>query len=703
MHVAKIALLAVVALLLAVVIIDRHREADQIKRTAKAIEDSRTASGRAESEAQRARQDLAQLQQQVAEVRTGTQQLRESIGGLSAGIAGLSASIARLATAPVVMTGAGGGVAATGYAQAPIPPSDGSGEPKLGVNFLRPYDRSHLDPARIGGTLRTFSLTPKGFNPIIDNSAESADVDALANDTLATTHPADPERWSQSLATSVVISDDWTTFTFSIRPGVVWQTPAIASQGEFAWLARDHQLSAKDVAFFLEMARHPDVEAPHLKAYYADLDRVETPDDRTLILRWKKKSYTNLSSSLGLTPLPRHIYAMDRTGTAIPAEQLGRTFNKHWFDELNQYVGVGAYRVVHILPDRELRFERFPSYWGASLHPEAIRWDAEVRQPDPQLTAFKNGQVQAHGLTPSQYRAEILDRKEPRFAPRSATSATAGRSGQLAWEQVTSRGYQYIGWNTRRALFRDRRVRHALAHAFPKQRILTDVYQGLGRAQIGPVHLDHPAFNRTLVDFAYDPARARALLAEAGWRDRDGDGTIEAVIDGATIPFRFTLLFSVNSTEDARLADIYRQSLGELGIELEAKGLEWKDLLDRCDRFDFDAIRMGWRLTMDLDFHQLWHSSSADEPRSSNLTGFRSTRVDELSERLRETFDLAGRTRIAQEIQALIFAEQTYLFVRCPDAIFVWNPALVDGVAYGLDRYHRLYSRDQRRWVLTGK
>ncbi|MFM2091427.1 MAG: hypothetical protein RLZZ127_1916 [Planctomycetota bacterium] len=656
----KIALLAAVALLLVVFLVDRHREAEPMRQLRDGLEAARAGAGQAEAEARKARQEIEALRREWS-------------------------AAPRAITAAVSADGAAGG----------------DGLPRLGVNFLKPYDRDHFDPAHLRGIHRTFSSTPNGFNPVTKNSAEAGDLAGLANDGLCTSHPASPDRWSQQLATSVVISDDWKVFTFTIRRGVLWQRPPIAKQKEFAWLDRDVELTAHDFVFYVDMVKDPEVESAHLKSYYEKLVKAEAVDDHTLRLTWSEKEYTNIDSSMGMQPLPRHVYGVDRSGQPLPRARLAAAFNQHWFDDLNQFCGVGAYQVAEIQADRRVRFVRNPAYWGAPLHFEELEWDAEVRKPDAQLVAFKNGQVLAHGLTPLQFKAEILDRKEPRFPARNPDDAKAGRAGPFAWETCISRSYNYIGWNMRKPLFADKQVRQALAHAFPKQRIIDDVFMGLGRPQIGPVHPDNPAFDRSLTDFAFDPARARELFAAAGWKDSDGDGVLDRIVDGKRMDFAFNLIIIANSPETESMALVYRNELKAVGVTMQLLPMEWKDLLEKTENRDFDAVSLGWRFGLDIDFQQIWHSKTADEPRSSNHVGFRNAEVDRLSEQLRLTFDTEQRNDIARRIQRIIVEEQPYLFFRCPKTVFIWNKELLGGVEHGLDAYHPLFNRDNRRWFLS--
>ena len=653
MNKVKIALLALIAVLLVVQIVDRSREPAQLR----AVQES---------------------------------------------LDRLNATLQRgMASAPMR---AGGG-AAVAQPAAVDPRLDGV--PRLGENFLKPYDASHFDPDKLRGTLREFSASPKGLNPIIENSADQSEVEGLVNDSLCSQHPASPQQWSQNLATACVISDDFRTYTFTLRPGVMWQRPQIAKQERYRWLDRDVELTAEDFAFGIRLIMDPTVECPQLKAYYEeDLESVKALDSHTLEVRWKRKVYTSLAASMSLTPVPKHVYSRNADGSEIPAERLGSVFNNHWFDQERQFIGVGGYILERFEPDKAIAFRRNPDYWGASLHFEELVWDGEVKQPDPQLVAFKNGQVHYHGLNPNQFKSEILDGREPRFAKPDPSDPKAGRAGVFGWERVRSSSYSYIGWNLRLDLFRDKKVRQALTHAFPKERIIDEVYFGLGRPQITNVHPDSIYFNAALPDYAFDLARAKQLLSEAGWTDSNGDGWIDRDFAGVRKPFRFQLKYIANRPEWDSTLLIYRNELRKIGIDMEPRPYEWKELLRVYEDKDFDAIAGGWQFGLEVDFYQLWHSRYASEPRSSNHIGFVNKRADEIAEELRSTFDQQERIRIAKEFQAIIHDEQPYTFFRSSEGIFVWqnrgpNDAgqrWLDGVTAGLDTYHPLFSRSKLLW-----
>jgi ABC-type transport system substrate-binding protein len=100
-----------------------------------------------------------------------------------------------------------------------------------------------------------------------------------------------------------------------------------------------------------------------------------------------------------------------------------------------------------------------------------------------------------------------------------------------------------------------------------------------------------------------------------------------------------------------------------------------------------------------IDYYQLWHSSQADLPQSSNMCGFKNAEVDELADKLRTTFDLDDRMKIIKRIQAVLYEEQPYTFYKAYETIFVWRnrgDRAVLGMDRNLDEIHPLLNRDPR-------
>jgi peptide/nickel transport system substrate-binding protein len=697
----KNVLLVLIAILLVVQIIDRSREPSQMGELAKALDLSR-------SEFQKLRKVQEDLVARQDAIEASSRELAVSLDAFRKGfdqgftLGGGNPGQPRVTpTAPTETDDPGQVVSVVDVNR--------DGVPRLDENFLLPLDFSGYEADKIGGTYKRFAGEPTGLNDLLSSMRATSDVVNMVNSSLATTTAMHPDKWTEGLAESVIISDDYRTFTFTLRDDIFWSIPNLASEAGFEWLDKKVPVTAHDFVFRIELIQNPIVQAPHLRPYYEELEEAVALDDRTLVLRWKERLYTNITFSLGLEPQPRHVYGFYEDGAPIPDEEIPVSFNKHWFDAKFQVIGPGAYILESFVPKEAIVFRRNPEYRGVPEHFERQYWDLSVQAPDAQLTAFKNGQVHSFGLRPAQYKAEILDQLDERFAPDSEENPKAGREGAFGWERYGANSWSGVCWNTKRRVVSEIPVRRALAHAYPFERIISQILFGLGQRSIGPVHPSSPYANVDTQPFEYDLEKAKAILDEAGWTDSDGDGWRDKMIDGTRTPLKIRITYYGQARTWANILSLYSEECRKIGIDLAGDPVEDQEWARRADDRDFDGFVVVWRSGLDVDFKQLWHSSTANEPKSSNYAGWSSDEADPLIDALRDEFDLEKRYDIAATVANIIYQEQPYLFLSVSKGVFAWQnlPAnegddreLLDGVTWGFDNYHPLFNRSNARWFV---
>src|SRR5690606_3356330 len=136
-----------------------------------------------------------------------------------------------------------------------------------------------------------------------------------------------------------------------------------------------------------------------------------------------------------------------------------------------------------------------------------------------------------------------------------------------------SRQWNYLAFNTRRPLFQDARVRRAIAMALNRQQMVDALvygYGAVGRSTVTPAHWSYDASDpQTMIP--HDPDRARQLLAEAGWEDRNGDGVLE---DAQGREFRFSLLTNAGNDVRRDMIEIIEAQLRPLGIVAQPRLVE---------------------------------------------------------------------------------------------------------------------------------
>lgn len=544
-------------------------------------------------------------------------------------------------------------------------------------NFLKPADMRLPPPgASLDGVLvRGWSSgDPKGFNPLIENAAELSEaIEAYAALPLASRNAwTDPEKWSGELAWRVEITDDFKEFTIYLKKGVKWHEPAnVDLNGKHAWLKKDHEVTAADVVFTLDMIMNPQVEAGAIRNYYADLESWKAVDPHIVVVRWKKKLHTSVEATLGIPVIPEFLFAYDEQGTRFPKESIGLRFNQHWYNNKG-YVGAGPYRMTAYKPGSTIELRRNEQFVGDKPAIASILYSIYT-DPNQTLLKLKAHELSVGGLTPGQYREEIQRYEAAAQKPKNSPFF----DGRIQCDKITLPVYRYIGWNADRPLFADKRVRRAMTHAFNRQHIIDSVFAGLGTITTSPYLPHTPYADPSIQPIPFDLDAARKLLAEAGWKDADGDGIVEKKLrpsDPKPTPFEFTLLIYGTSKEYAALANIFRDDLLKVGVRMKIDAAEWSLMQKRIDERSHDAFVGGWALPWDVDLYQVWHSSQADVPRGSNKVGFRNKEADDIIEKLRVTFDPDERTALLRGFHRIVHDEQPYSFFMVQQGIAChWN------------------------------
>jgi peptide/nickel transport system substrate-binding protein len=464
-----------------------------------------------------------------------------------------------------------------------------------------------------GGTLRVHvEAEPPTLNPLVEHDAWTVWI-ALG----AVYDPLVREdargRFSPSLATRW-IAKDARTLELTLRPGVTWHD--------------GRPFSADDVVATFALLAAPGVSGD-LRADFADVASVEKLGPLAIALHLSRPVPLLLQSLSRLAILPAHRFSA--TAGDLRAQPASRA-----------PVGTGPFRLVEWRAGERMALERAPAYWGPQPHLERVELRI-VRDRDAAFELFRRGEL------------DLLWQLTPPQLERAAALAPAR---EVDW--LLPR-YGFVVWNTARPGLADRRVRQALTLLTDRDRYLRVAYRGHARAVSGPYPLDSPSYDAAVEPWPYDPKRARALLDEAGVRDRDGDGVRE--VDGR--PFRITFLLHAGSKVLEPLVTMMQEDFRRAGVLLEAAPVDWATLLDRLRHHAFDAASLQWVMLPVQDNYPLFHSSQADG--GQNYGAFHSDEVDAVLGRLRALAPGAERAALDRQLHRLIHVEQPYTFLGCPE------------------------------------
>ena len=421
------------------------------------------------------------------------------------------------------------------------------------------------------------------------------------------------------LAESWEISPDGKKITFHLRKGVKWHDGA--------------PFTSADVMFTYRRMIDPRTPTAYGEDF-KQVKRASAPDPHTFVAEYARP-FAPALASWGMHILPKHLLEKYPDISKSP-------LNKN-------PVGTGPYRFVEWKTGEKTVFDVNPDYFEGKPYLSRVI----TRVISDQATMFlelKSGGVDIMTLTPPQYVRQ---------------TETAEFKKSFNKYKYTASGYTYLGFRLSHPFFQDKRVRQAIAHAVDKKALIDGVLLGLGQEATGPYKPGTWAYNPNVKKYPHDIGRAKALLAEAGWKEKDRDGVL--VKDGRR--FEFTVLTNAGNEARAKTAAILQQNLAEAGISMKIRTVEWAAFINEfIDKRKFDAVILGWNITPDPDQFDIWHSSKTG-PKELNHVGFANAEVDRLLDEGRSTFDLEKRKKAYFRIQEILAEEQPYVFLYVPEAL----------------------------------
>ena len=454
------------------------------------------------------------------------------------------------------------------------------------------FGGAHAFTLTIAATSDAVSLSPHATNdqPSARIMKQIYDALIVQNEELEL-EPGLAESWTQI---------DELTWEFAIRPGVVFHN--------------GDTLTAQDVAFTLNRLRDPAVAAPGA-FILGFVESVEAVDDLTV----------RVATRAPFAPILAHLA---HPATAILNERVVTEAGEDYGTEV--VVGTGAFRFVSWEVASQIVLERNDDWWGGDVLPERL-----VFRP------ITEGTVRAIELE-----AGAVDiAYELNTSPRDAMRAL--ENPNLIVTQHPTLGTTYVGFNAQKAPYDDVRVRQAINHAVDVEPMIDAILEGFGGVATSPISDMVFGANTDLEPYEYDPERARALLAEAGY----GDGFS-------------TSLWTNDNPIRMQIAEIMQAQLSEVGINAEIQVLEWSTYLDDTAAGAHDMFILGWStVTGDADYglYALFHSSNFGS--AGNRTFWSSDRVDELLDLGRTEADAERRVAYYFEAQEIIAEEAPWVFL----------------------------------------
>ncbi len=500
------------------------------------------------------------------------------------------------------------------------------GEPRYGADF-RHFDYVNPDAPK-GGDVRLSALgTFDSLNPFILKGVAAAGIGANF-ETL--TEGADDEAFTEYglIAESMEVAPDDSWVIYNLRPE-----------------ARFHDgspITAEDVAFSFEVLKEKG--RPVYRFYYASVAGSDILGERRIRFNFSQSGNRELPMIMGQLPVLSKKYW---------------TANDFEKTTLEPWVGSGAYRVIAVDPGRSITYQLDRNYWGRDLpinrgrnNFASIRYDY-YRDATVALEAFKSGEYDLRQENVSKNWATAYD-------------GPALAKGLIIKEELRHEiptGMQGFWFNTRRAVFADRRVREALNYAFDFEWTNKNLFYGaytrtasyFSNSELAssglpegqeleilsrfrdrlPEHVFTQPFELPVSDgsgnIRSQMRSALRLLKAAGW---SVDKSTRKLVNAAGEPMRFELMLV--QPEFERVVLPLQRNLERLGIEMRVRTVDAAQYEKRIEDFDFDIVvsSRGQSLSPGNEQRNYWTSAMADQPGGQNIAGIKDPVIDELVEQL---------------------------------------------------------------------
>ena len=378
--------------------------------------------------------------------------------------------------------------------------------------------------------------------------------------------------------------------TWKIRPGVSWHdgTP----------------FTSADVKFTVEAINDPNYN-PESTDGFDRIESVDTPDPLTAVVHYREV-YAPYALQFFRGTFPKHVLE-------------GRDI-----DTANDYnrspLGTGPYRVAEWKSGEYIRLERADNYWRGPEFPHIKQLLFRfISNTNTRINQLKSGEVHLVAMFPWDKHREV--------------EAVAG----VQVHRTPGNAYEHVTLNQRAVpAFRDVRVRHALMHAIDRELIVKTILDGLAPVTNGPIQPVSWAFTNDTVKYAFDPARAKALLAEAGW----ADGKLS-----------FTLITQAGFAVRETVAQVLQRQFRDVGVDMKIELHDGTTISSVWFEGKFHAMLHWWQMPADPEL-TLFFAADRMPPRGRNINYVEDGPLTDLVYAADRTVDRTERTRL------LVLAQQ---------------------------------------------
>ena len=411
------------------------------------------------------------------------------------------------------------------------------------------------------------------------------------------------------LAESWTISPDGLQYTFKLRKGVKFHdgTPFNAAAAKFSI---ERQISPEHPANKLG-------KYPFANYFFGNVKAIEAMDENTVRFVLKE-------------PRASFLVVMAAAAASMVSPTAA---TKAGVDFALAPVGTGPFRYGSWARGQSVVLEKFPEYWKG-----AVKFDRVVYRPivedQARLTELLTGTLDLIVGVPPDFVAQLEG---------SPKANLLKQVGAHVW---------YLGINNTKKPLDDKRVRQALNYAVNKDAIVKDVLKGTGAVSRGPVLPGTWGADPNLPAYAYDPAKAKKLLAEAGYPN--GFSTTMWVPESGS-----------GMQSPVAMAVVMQSNLRAVGVNVTLQTMEWGAYIAKLRTKEQELFALSWAAGSedpDMVMYPLFHSSQWT-PNGPNRAMYKNEKFDALLAEARQVTDQAKRAALYREAQRILVEDAPWVFV----------------------------------------
>jgi dipeptide transport system substrate-binding protein len=475
---------------------------------------------------------------------------------------------------------------------------------------------SEGNPENFGPGTNTTGTTFDAISPIYDNIVEFKKGSTEVAPALA-------EKWD--------VSSDGLTYTFHLRKGVKWHTPASSSYTTQYKPTRD--FNADDVLFTFNRAWKADHPFHKVSggdyAYFNDmafptlLKSIDKVDDYTV------RFVLNQPNAPFLADLAMNF-------ASIQSAEYGDFLIKQGKPELmdQEPIGTGPYQFVEYKKDALIRYKAFPGFWNKgeqkldgvvfSITPDAAVRYAKLQKNECQIMVY----------------------------PNPADLEKISKDPVVNLLKQPGLNIAYLAMNNTKKPFDDKRVRQAVQYAIDKKNLVQTVYKDSGVPAVNLIPPTIWSYNKSVKDYPFDQNKAKQLLSEAG------------VKDGFETDLWYMPVQRPYNPNGKAIAELMQADLAKVGIKANLKTFEWGEYRKRMQAGEDMMGQLGW--TGDNgdpdNFLNVLSGCPGGKPGSNNLSKWCNDQFNELLTKALTLTNQGERTKLYEKAQE-IFHEEAPVFL----------------------------------------